>query len=328
MSPLQIYLLRFLVEARTRIILHEPRGTLLRGALYDAVWERFCQNRAASTCVSCPLHQSCAVSALVTPLRDERSLGRDVARPYIIEPPLTGSGYFRPGECFTFRLALFGKSVRLLPYLLFSLPQMERDGLGRRLSERGGQRGLPQIRRVEAFHPFQGTCTTLYENSQVYQRATLPVITASDVRARAASLPGNQLRLNFLTPLRLVQEQQLVRQISFPVLIQRLFQRLRDLEEAYGEGDEHFFQKEHHPYLKSASTIVCLADHTHWLDQESFSQRHDRATPIGGLVGSALFAGNLAPFRELLVWGELTHVGRNAVKGNGQYVIDAAGASA
>ena len=35
----------------------------------------------------------------------------------------------------------------------------------------------------------------------------------------------------------------------------------------------------------------------------------------------ATFVGDLAPFRELLAWGELIHVGKSAVKGNGYYKI-------
>ena len=44
-------------------------------------------------------------------------------------------------------------------------------------------------------------------------------------------------------------------------------------------------------------------------------------TPIGGLVGQVTLAGDLAPLRELLVWGSLIHVGKNAVKGDGWYMI-------
>ncbi len=42
---------------------------------------------------------------------------------------------------------------------------------------------------------------------------------------------------------------------------------------------------------------------------------------IGGLVGTATFVGNLTPFLELLVIGELIHVGKNVVKGDGWYKI-------
>jgi hypothetical protein len=40
------------------------------------------------------------------------------------------------------------------------------------------------------------------------------------------------------------------------------------------------------------------------------------------MVGEAVFTGNLGPLREILVWGSLVHVGKNAVKGDGWYVVE------
>jgi CRISPR-associated endoribonuclease Cas6 len=56
---------------------------------------------------------------------------------------------------------------------------------------------------------------------------------------------------------------------------------------------------------------------------KSYSNRQKRSTPIGGLVGTATFQGDLTPFLDLLVIGELIHVGKNAVKGGGWYKIRA-----
>ena len=61
-----------------------------------------------------------------------------------------------------------------------------------------------------------------------------------------------------------------------------------------------------------------------WVDVVSYSSRTRTRTPIGGLVGQVTLVGDLAPLRELLVWGSLIHVGKNAVKGDGWYTIGAA----
>jgi hypothetical protein len=42
---------------------------------------------------------------------------------------------------------------------------------------------------------------------------------------------------------------------------------------------------------------------------------------MSGITGQITFTGDLSPFRDLLAWGELIHVGRSAVKGNGWYKI-------
>jgi hypothetical protein len=65
-------------------------------------------------------------------------------------------------------------------------------------------------------------------------------------------------------------------------------------------------------------------DETRWIDVVSYSSRSHQRTPIGGLVGCVILEGDLAPLRELLVWGMLLHVGKNAVKGDGWYQIAAA----
>ena len=41
----------------------------------------------------------------------------------------------------------------------------------------------------------------------------------------------------------------------------------------------------------------------------------------GGVVGSVRYAGDMARFRPLLALGMLVHMGKEAVFGNGQYVV-------
>ena len=73
--------------------------------------------------------------------------------------------------------------------------------------------------------------------------------------------------------------------------------------------------------IKLAKDITCKKDETVWKDVQSYSHRQRRLTPVSGITGCITFSGNLEPFRELLTWGELIHVGKSAVKGNGWYKI-------
>jgi hypothetical protein len=101
-----------------------------------------------------------------------------------------------------------------------------------------------------------------------------------------------------------------------------LLERLKVLEQTYGieEGQSSVSQWDELVLL--ANDIKCVEDNTHWENLQSYSYRLNRATPIGGIKGKAIFTVNLAPFRELLAWGELIHVGKNTVKGNGWYRIE------
>ena len=89
MGNLVTHHLLFTAQVVTPLVLDEHSGSALRGNLFQAVWERFCTNKTATSCTDCPLHTTCAVSALVAPLREEHVRGRDIPRPYIILPPLS-----------------------------------------------------------------------------------------------------------------------------------------------------------------------------------------------------------------------------------------------
>jgi hypothetical protein len=302
--------------------LDEHSGSSLRGNLFEAVWQRFCTNKAASSCAACPLHTLCPVSALVAPLREENVRGRDIPRPYVILPPLEGERRFAPGEKFTFGLTLFGTIIELLPYLLLVTNALEAAGLGQHLPENQGRRGTFKIQRIEIYHPIDGTRQILAEAGKLRIEAPTLSVTSGDVKKRAATLSSEQVTIHFLTPTRLQHEKCLVRSPAFQPLVARLLERLALLEQEYGQGDEPSPSKQWQELVPLAGQIVCIDDHTQWEEVNSYSRRVRYMTQIGGLRGSATFAGNLTPFLELLVWGELVHIGKNAVKGSGWYRLE------
>jgi len=138
------------------------------------------------------------------------------------------------------------------------------------------------------------------------------------VTTYAAAVPVDQITLAFHTPLRLIDNGHLVKRITLRPLIQRLMRRLDDLSLAYGGGALGI---DFRGLLAVAEQVQTSNDQTRWIDLASYSSRQRTHTPIGGLVGRATFTGDLAPLRELLVWGSLIHVGKNAVKGDGWYAI-------
>lgn len=302
--------------------LDEHSGSSLRGNLFEAVWQRFCNNKAASSCAACPLHTVCPVSALVAPLREENERGRDIPRPYVLLPPLEGERRFAPGEQFTFGITLFGTIIELLPYLLLVTSVLEAAGLGRRLPENQGRRGTFKIQRIEAYHPIDGTRQVLAEAGKMRVDAPTLSVTSADVKKRAATLSTKRVTIHFLTPTRLQHEKNLVLSPAFQPLVARLLERLALLEQAYGQGDEPSPSQRWQELVPLAGKIVCTDDQTQWERVGSYSRRTRYLTQIGGLRGKATFTGDLAPFRELLVWGELVHIGKNAVKGSGWYRLE------
>lgn len=311
--------LAFTATALTPVALGEQSGSAVRGALAGALWERFCANKAAPTCVACPLLSVCPVAALLAPMRDEEQKGGEQRpRPYVTRPPTDGARTYAPGANLQFGLALFGSAAALYPYLVMAAGELERAGLGMRLPELGGRRGTLRLSTIAAVDPLTRAQQQLYSADRgLVQQPGLP-LDAAAVRAYAASLPSDQLTLQLHTPMRLIEQDRLLKRIALRPLIQRLMRRLDDLAIAYGDGP---LGLDFRGLLDIAERVQVVADHTRWVDVVSVSLRHGRRTPIGGLVGAVTFAGELGPLRELLVWGSLVHVGKNAVKGDGWYSV-------
>jgi hypothetical protein len=360
-NALTLQHLRFTADAIEPLELDEHAGSSLRGALFNALLRRFCMNPTAPTCADCPLNATCPVAELVAPLRDEHPRGRDIPRPFVIQPPTStthptadlalapqqrqretgpgGEAHLSPEQSFTFGITLIGTAARLLPYVVMAAQQMGAAGMGRPLHANGGRRGRFTLQRIALADPFSNREQFLYRHGDQRVAAPTLAITPADVAARASSLPADTLTIEFLTPTRLIASGQLVRRPDLAVLVARLAERLDALSRQYassalpdcdgGDGggaandawNTPAAQYRARSLAAQAASAHLVADDTHWVDLASYSSRQRRATPIGGFIGTAVFcASNLSPdLRELLVWGELLHVGKNAVKGDGRY---------
>ncbi len=64
-----------------------------------------------------------------------------------------------------------------------------------------------------------------------------------------------------------------------------------------------------------------------WVDWERYSARPETRMLMGGFVGTAAFAGELAEFLPLLRLGEWVHVGKGTVMGLGLYRLTVPGSA-
>lgn len=318
-TALTAHHLQVQATATAPLELRQHTGASLRGAFFGALWGRFCTNHAAPTCASCPLVPVCPVSALVAPLRDEAPRGRDVPRPFAIRPPVHHARIFGPGESFTFGLTLFGCGLALFPYIVMALHEMAHHGVGRRVPQNNWERGAFRINEIQAVNPLTGRAQTIQTaGSNQVQVPDLP-ITWADAVQQAASMPTDRLTLRFLTPLRLVEQKRLVKTPDLRPLVQRLLERHDGLaRECDGTPVAADTRRE---WIAAAAAIVLERTDVYWVDLSSFSSRQRRTTPIGGLVGTATYRGDLRPLLPLLVWGTVIQVGKDTTKGNGVYSI-------
>ncbi len=327
---LTLHYLEFEMETTTRLGLYEHSGTALRAALYATLSRHFCPAPAGMRASLDPTHQTyCPVCWLLAREEPESTRGKDVPRALTLRPPLGTRTDLRPGERWRFGLILFGsQAASLFPYLVVATARMGETGVGRPVDN--GQRGRAVLRRVWAVNPLAELRQLLVpEGSNRVEPPTL-AITATDVAAAGARLSaqaqaqGQRLRVNFLTPTRLVDREMLAHTPVFITLFERVLGRLRQLTTWYAEGEA--LELEIERLLPLADDVRLVTDQTQWVDLQSPSRQKQYASPIGGFVGQATYQSeNWDQLLPWLLWGQMTQVGKNTVKGNGWYEVTVAG---
>jgi hypothetical protein len=306
----------FTVRVREAIILEEQPGSAVRGALYQALSERFCSEPDAPIT---PDHQQrCPVCWLLA-LEDEGAVrGRDVPRPLTIEPPLPR--VYQQGETLRFGLSLIGRAQDLFPYLARAVQRMGEIGFGR-------GRGRFRLEMIAEYNPLLDARRDLM-HANLVQKPTLQ-ITPPRIAESAADGRADRITLEFISPLRLVKDSKLVGegQLTAQVFVQRLLERCQTLASYYAEGEDTPTQEEWRAAALAlqaqAAALRVGYDDTEWEDYWSGSRRKAHATPIGGLLGTVRWEGDVTALRPWLLWGQSLHVGKDAVKGNGWYRVKA-----
>ena len=308
--------LRFVCEATTPLKLDGYRaGTNLRGAMGIVMQRAYCAGDRndpahASTCPVCWL-----LAANEKPGQERRG--------YTLTPPLRKdvacnvSTEYQTGDRFEFGLTLFGDTLRLLPYFILTVPEMGRVGVG-------AGRGKFDLKQVWAFDPLtqQRECLLAEGENMVHT----PTLATSDVEHHAqqmAQTMNGALSIQFLTPMRLIFNEQLLKAPDFAVFFARLLKRLDELNEQFGDKRRRPFE-EVTALHALANQVRLIESDARWIDVWSGSSRTGDRTPIGGFIGRATYSAPHDVWRTLLphlLWGQLAQVGKDTVKGNGVFEI-------
>jgi len=305
----------------TPVSLNEHKGSAIRGALFHSLRNRFCTLRDRRSCSDCPLWEGCPVCSLVSTIAPDNRLGHNAARPYTVQPPLEETRlFYRPGDTLSFGLTLFSDALRLFPYLTMALQGMAEQGLGRKCAENGWRRGTFELHNVWAENPLSNQREPILQKGHPSVHTPDIPITHQQILAQAERMAqASDLTLELLTPTRLTHRKRLVKpgSVTFRIVLARLLDRLQSL--AASQCDTPL-ELDYGQLVRSAENVKTVADRTRWVELASYSTRQRRTTPIGGLVGAITFcAHDWRPYLPWLLWGQYTHIGKDAVKGNGWY---------
>ncbi len=119
------------------------------------------------------------------------------------------------------------------------------------------------------------------------------------------------LRVRFLTPTELKG----THEPAFGPLLARIRDRLSTLRAAYGPGP---LELDFRAFGERAGRVSMTRCELQWIEQERRSKHTGQTHPLGGFVGLAEYAGDLAEFIPYLEAARWTGVGRQTVWGKGE----------
>ena len=311
---------RFTLEAMERLELPVYKGSTLRGGFGHVFKRTVCFQKDVQTCDACLLRNNCPYGCIfeTSPPTDAEVLRTysDVPLPFVIEPPLDRRTGYQPGDLLEFGVILVGKAINYLPYFVVVFGELGRVGIGR-------ERGKYVLQRIVAVNPLDGTEALAYDGVDVIVGDQDLSVGYAEVEARARGLPDERVTANFLTPTRLKHAGRVAKEgPPFHVLIRAILRRVSSL--SYFHCGERW-ETDYRGIIEAAQGVRLAGVWTEWVDWERYSRRQRQRMNLGGLVGQAAYEGEFRPFLPLLVLGELVHVGKACVFGNGWYEVEIEG---
>lgn len=298
---------------------HAPAGywgSRLRGGYGRVLKEHLCDHQELRDCRACPRFGACDYPRLFEPVRTaaesrlaDAPLRAQTAlpRPFVIDIPR----HFSPAQLQTrqlhFGLTLLGELCRRIEYPVTAFALF-------------GQMGIEAGNGVRARFVLEEVRDVLGGGRSIFDGAAFQAVTARDVieivrAARWATAPAT-LEIRFVTPVRIEGG----RLRDFYDLVYQLCNRVGGLWQMYGvdwPGQSEFYRWRN-ALLKAARGVRTISSELRDFRTARYSHRQEQRLPLYGFIGALRFAGDFAPFEDLLRTGEIVHIGQQTGFGFGR----------
>lgn len=299
--------LRFTVAFLQDSQLPEDKVSAIRGGMGEMLLRMNCIRDRQ--CESCDFESECIVQRTMYSKFEKTpefvTMGGSIG--YVLECE-DGRGHFREGERLSFCLILFGKTIVYLNQFVQAFREM---GMQNGIGKSHARFQIADIQNTEGQ-------SVLEKNILDMKKCIVHVLYDYILfRNMWSGMPGRGSRIVFESPLALKYRNEFLQEFQLNAIVNAVVRRIymldcfegieSDIYEKYNYGDiivPEFLQQEHHPVR------VCR-----------YSARKNEKMILKGIKGQALLPELTEDVWQILIVGELIHIGKNTSFGFGRYVI-------
>jgi len=289
-------------------------GSTLRGGFGYTFRKIACGLKNQKSCCDCILFGKCVYSVIFeSPVPSNSTIMRKYQyspHPFVFSytddsPKNSGNGLNK-----IVSIIIIGKAIDYIPYFIYTMKEFGNTGFGK-------SRIPFKILRVCDKYG-----TVFYSDSKWLNPQKYPHIDSQEIYGRE-TLIGNPDKINveFITPCRIKYNDHFVDSIEFHVLIRSLLRRISELSYFYCDKQ---IDIDYSRFINQSQFVRTTSQNFKWIDFKRYSTRQKQDMKMGGVVGSAVYEGDIKPFLSVLLWGELLHVGKGTSFGLGKYKLTTA----
>lgn len=264
-------------------------------------------------CSDCLLRHQCVYSYIFeTPLPPDSEIMRkypQVPHPFVLIPPLEADRSYKKGGEIDFGLTLIGKAIDYLPYFIFTFEELGKIGIGKDK----GKFSLIEVYSLGS----NGEEKLIFEHNH---RQLLNLFdTSFPFKDKSNDSTAKQIKIVFLTPVRIKYAGTFGNELEFHILIRSLLRRISTL--AYFHCGERQPAIEFKKSIEKAKKVKIERSNLRWYEWERYSSKQNTKMSMGGFIGDVTYKGDFDEFVPWLKAGELVHVGKGTSFGLGKYQL-------
>ncbi len=302
---------RLVFQAEVPMRLSSYTGSAWRGLLGHGLRRVSCVTRARD-CNGCPVRSHCIYASIfeTTDIKSGGGRFRNKPHPFILTVPNQQQRFVDRGGKVSIEIALIGKAIEALPYLVQAMGESGKLGIGRDHA----QFSLADLEMETELG--KGDWDSVYDT----ENGRLECI--PDILARIPSSPKSVL-IELITPLRMKRKGRLVgpREFKASDFMRQLWRRTQDIGHFYGDespGIELSLPENQAESLDKGAELG-----VHWHDWTRYSSRQRSKMQMGGLTGHIVLQGDaLDSWWPILWFSQWLHLGKATSMGLGQYQLN------